>query len=304
MVKKGVHLKIVFKEVLLIMKKTLMWVLTSLLILGIMTTGAFGYTFNEKSVATKKIAINRIDKTFTRYYEKFDGDSDRALEALVEEIPSVEIKGRTKSYFDIQDGKPVLTKVIKNGKTIYPEGFSIFSTMSDIQLNDTLVWDSDWNTYVFLGDWDWKSGQPDETNLQPWDMVGFYTTDPSTAKALEYMVRGYDTWGSRVIYYNTDTDSSSGDISKGTQTQYGVAFWHDETPVVNGTITVPLWYDSQASSYATVMTKYGHSWTDTNITGVGGSASISGGGFNISWDTGVYHWPDEATSYGEKVPPQ
>ena len=52
------------------------------------------------------------------------------------------------------------------------------------------------------------------------------------------------------------------------------------------------------------MLKYGHSWTETSITGIGGSVDIrSGGGFDISWDTGVESLPI-VTSPGSRIPGQ
>lgn len=79
-----------------------------------------------------------------------------------------------------------------------------------------------------------------------------------------------------------------------------MAFWHNEAQVDNGTLSAPLYWTS--GSTAKVMMKYGHSWTDTDITGIGGNVSIDGGGFSISWDSEVLHWEDVATSYGVRLP--
>lgn len=159
--------------------------------------------------------------------------------------------------------------------------------------------DSDWNTYVYFGYWEWK-GTPDEQVLTPYDVVGFYTQSASEMYPLEYFVYGYSPSGTRSAYYNSVDDTSSGFIAKGEDTEWGAAFWIDDRYVRSGRIVVPI--DYTAGSNRKVMTKYCHSWTERNVTGIGGSVSIDGAGFDISWDTSVKHWESIATSSGVRLP--
>ena len=154
-------------------------------------------------------------------------------------------------------------------------------------------------TYVYFGTWDWTTS-PNETDLAPWDLVGFYTQNSNQLRAQQSIVYGYNSSGSRVMYYNTDSGSSSGSIQKGTDVLSGTVFWFDETNVDHGRITAPLYYTN--GSTAKIMTSYGHTWSTSYVTGIGGDISITGGGFSVSWENGVAHWPSLATSPGARLP--
>lgn len=118
--------------------------------------------------------------------------------------------------------------------------------------------------------------------------MGFYTQDKDEMRAQEYILRGYNSSGTRTIYYNTDTSSTSGPVAKGEDNLWGVAFWHDESVVDNGTLSASLYYTS--GSTAKVMMKFGHGWTQTYITaGLEGEAYITGGGFSVEWDSEVFY---------------
>ena len=67
-----------------------------------------------------------------------------------------------------------------------------------------------------------------------------------------------------------------------------------------GRSVVPIGYT--AGSNKKVMIEYGHSWATSNITGIGGSVSIDGTGFDISWETNVKHWEGPVTSAGVRLP--
>lgn len=273
------------------MKKTIIFISIFTLVICSLSFPAFAKNDgNELTTEQKRIALNIIEQ-YNEIYEEYQGNADVSLEILLSEYPSLELISSSKSSYEPSNDSSLIFS---------SDGIEPLSSSSDISFNDNIVYDSDWNTYVYLGSWNWTNGQPDETNLEPWDMIGFYTQDKDELRAQEYIVRGYNTSGVRQVYYNTDSNTVSGSISKGEDTLWGVAFWHDESNVDNGTFSAPLYWTSGAT--AKVMLKYGHSWTEKTITGVGGSASIDGGGFSVSWDTDVLHWPSIVTSSGVRLP--
>ena len=227
---------------------------------------------------------HEIIEDFDALCEEYNQNEDMAMEELLLLHPSLEIVDSSKTYFD------------DAGDVIIPTR----SDMTDISLiGDKLVYDSDWDTYIYFGYWEWKQS-PDERNLNPFDVVGFYTQNAEEMAPLEYFVSGYNALGNRIAYYNTDSDETSGCIIKGEDTEWGAAFWIDDRYVREGRMSVPIDYTS--GSRAKVMLKYIHSWTTTNITGVGGSISIDGAGFDISWETSVNHWESPVTSSGVRLP--
>ena len=239
----------------------------------------------EYSVEQQK-AIDQVTQEYNKLYELNKMDADKALEELVKNVPSLKVVSNNKSYGYIVGDEMVVSEV------------QLYSSPADISFSDSIVYDSDWGTYVYFGGWNWRQ-TPNETNLQPWDMVGVYTQDSSQIRPREIIVRGYDKNGSRSVYYNTQTGSSD-PIQKGIDSQSGVAFWHDESEVVNGQITAPLYYSS-TSETAKIMIQYAHSWTYTSTTGIGGSIGVGSGGFNVSWSTGVYSWPGVISSSGARL---
>lgn len=224
-----------------------------------------------------------IIETYNSLYEKYNQDDNLAMQELLKLYPSLEVVDETVTYFD------------ENGAEILPTR----SSMTDVSLvGDKLVHDSDWNTYVYFGYWEWKKA-PDELNLRPYDVVGFYTQDPNEMYALEYFLYCYNANG-QVDSYSSATGASTTFIAKGEDSVWGAAFWIDDKYIRSGRMMVPL--DYTAGSNKKVMLKYCHSWTSRNITGVGGNIGIDGAGFNISWDVGVEHWPGPVTSAGVRLP--
>lgn len=132
----------------------------------------------------QKSSANRLDETFAKYYEKYSGDFDKALEALCKEIPAVSVVDKTKSYYKIENGNEVLIKVIKDDKVLYPEKSSTLSEYN-LSINDSMVWDSDCDTYVYLGEWDWD-GDPNESNLQLWNIFGFEITQLGSGGGISF----------------------------------------------------------------------------------------------------------------------
>jgi hypothetical protein len=283
------------------MKKVISIIMITILVFSLVSVNIFA-DVNDKMDKEKSEKTNELMSMYVELYEKYDGDSDKAIESLLKKNPSLTLADSTKAYYKSDKGKlEFIGSESKNNASDQntSEQITTMSAMSDVVFSDSVVYDNDWDSYVYFGDWNWKLGKPDESNIQPWDCVGFSTNDPSIARAKDYILYGYNTLGMRTIYYNTDSGQSSGEVAKGTENTYGAAFWHNEASVDHGTLTVPLSY---YGGNTRVMLSYGHSWTQTSITGIGGDASVDGGGLSISWDTNVYHWSDTATSYGAGIP--
>lgn len=284
------------------MKKFLLTFLIASMVLSTLSISVFAEDLND--IPEKRESELKIIDEYNILYQRYSGDSERAIKELVHNSNTLTLVDNIKSSYTIKDGKPILYSLEKDGNIVYPKleeelDVGLSSEMSDLEFNDNIVYDSDWNTYVYLGAWSWKGYHPNEDNLQPWDCIGFYTQDKDEVRAKEYILRGYSKYGGQRIYYNTDSGVSSGPVAKGQDTAWGAGFWHDETNVNNGTLSAPLYWTSGAT--AKVMMKYGHSWTDTNITGIGGSIGIDGAGFDISWDREVLHWSEPATSPGIRI---
>lgn len=261
------------------MKKVVTWVLSVAMIMGLCVPA-----MAVSGSAGAEAARTEMLQTFDELCVKYNQDEELAMAELLSIYPSLEIVDASMKYFDDEGNAVLPTK----------------SNMTDISLvGDKLVYDNDWGTYVYFGYWKWKNG-PDEANKNPYDVVGFYTQSASEMYPLEYFVYGQNSAGVQKAYYNSESGESSGYISKGEDTTWGAAFWIDDRYVVQGRIVVPI--DYTAGSNKKVMIKYGHSWTTSDITGVGGSVSIDGGGFDISWETNVNHWESPVTSAGVRLP--
>jgi len=175
--------------------------------------------------------------------------------------------------------------------------------MGHIELTDSVVYDDDWQAYVFFGDWQWDEGHPSEWDLEPWDCVGMYIRDRGVLDPEAFFLYGYNKRGRRTVYYNTEDRRREGPVQKGDESRTGVAFWLDESVVDHGTLVAILDVDDW-NDRTKVFLEYAHSWTEQNVTGVGGSVGVESFGLDISWDKGVEYWPDHATSYGVRVPPR
>ena len=260
------------------MKKISICGLIFVLIL-VSSTMAFASTVEESydQDSSEQYIIEKYDE----FFEQNNRNNDAALKDLIASSDSLELVAYSEQSY--KDGVPVMAR----------------SNMADIKLTDSIIHDSDWGTYVYIGTWDWMRS-PDEANLSPWDVVGIYTQNSNDIRAKESIVYGYGLTGRRTVYYNTDTGETSGDIQKGTDVLAGTVYWLDEKYVDNGRIVVPLYYKNGSTSK--MITCYGHAWTTSNITGVGGSVSISSLGFNVSWEDKVSHGDNLATSPGARIP--
>lgn len=237
----------------------------------------------SEAIAARNAQYDIIE-TYLDLCDNLGGDHDAAMTQLMSLYPSLEVVDSSVQYYDETGSKVLPTR----------------SSMSDISfVGDSLVYDNDWGTFVYFGNWEWNNFPIFET-LAPDDVVGFYTQDPDEMYPLDYFVSGYNSTGTRTAYYNSDEGTTSGPIAKGEDTVWGAAFWIDEFYVRRGSVVVPIRYVS--GSEKKVMMKYGHSWSTTEITGIGGEISIDGGGFNISWENNVNHWSSCATSPGVRLP--
>jgi len=258
-------------------------IISSILCFSLITNLAVQAVAVEETDPAREAQLEVIE-AYDRLYEECDHDEERAMEELLELYPSLEVVDSSVTYFD-ENGKE-----IKNAR----------SNMTYVNLEgESLVYDNDWDTYVYFGYWMWTYA-PDENRLAPYDVVGFYTQSDTEMYPLDYFVYGYNTSGNQVAYYNTVSGERSGYIAKGEDTTWGAAFWIDDNYVRSGRMVVPI--DYTPGSNKKVITKYCHSWTTTNITGIGGSVSVGAYGFNISWDTSVRHWESIATSSGVRLP--
>ena len=229
-----------------------------------------------------------ISEKYLELCEEYPDESS-AFSALLLLYPSLTVVSQSNHYFDSQGNMVIPTRAVSKGEDINLMG-------------DTLVFDSDYNTYVYFGYWSWNKfpSVTDEINLSPYDFIGFYTQSSDELYPTDYFVYGYDNQSNNTAIYNSASQITSGKIFKGVDTPSGAAFWIDERYVRRGRMVVPL--DYKSGSKKKVMMQYCHNWTKANVTGIGGQVSVGGGGFQISWDTGVYHWEDMATSPGARLP--
>lgn len=220
-----------------------------------------------------------IDK-YNELFEKHNNDNKAALDELIATHDSLELVAYNEYY-------------VTNGKNSNAR-----SVMTDVVFSESMIYDSDWGTYVYASTWEWIN-LPDESNLEPWDFVGFYIEDPTQLSARELIVYGYNSSGSRVGYINTDTNSESGAIALGYNNNYGCAIWVNESSVVEGRIVVPLDYTS--GSTTKIHTSYCHSYSTSGISGIGGNVGIGSVGFNVSWNTGVSSWSGVRSTWGLSI---
>ena len=260
------------------MKKLLATVLSIVMVMS-MSISAFAV-----SDAQARQAQYEIIETYNFLCEEYDQNEEMAMQELLRMYPSLAVVEETVTYFD------------EEGQEVLPTR----SSMNDISLvGEMLIHDSDWDTYIYFGYWEWETG-PDELNLQPYDVVGFYTQSSTEMYPLEYFVYGYNSSGDSEAYYNSLSGESSGYIVKGEDTVWGAAFWIDDRYICSGRMSVPI--DYVEGSNKKVMLKYDHSWTSADISGIGGSVGIGSAGFNVSWDVGVNHWESPVTSAGVRLP--
>lgn len=220
-----------------------------------------------------------IDK-YDELYEKNNNDNKAALDELVATHDSLELVAYNEYY-------------VTNGEISKAK-----SAMTDVVFSESMVYDSDWGTYVYASTWEWIN-LPDESNLEPWDFAGFYIEDPSQLSARELIVYGYNSSGRRVGYINTDINSESGDIALGYNNNYGCTIWVDESTVVEGRIVVPLNYVT--GSTTKIHTSYCHSYSTSSVSGIGGSVGIGSVGFDISWNSGVSSWGGVRSTWGLSI---
>lgn len=218
-----------------------------------------------------------VIEAYDRLYEKHTHDSQAALSELLMLYPSLRVVSSSTAYFD-ENGNEIRQTRETSGSWI---------TFA----NDQLVYDSDWGTYIYTGEWGWKN-DPElyETNLDPRDYVVFYTQDPSKVSARGYYVYCYDKNGSSVARYSSfESSNIVGDIAKDVDdTSYGAAFSFKEESVRSGRVVVPLNYTSMSTTR--MMIAYVHTWSTTKYTGAEISIGITSAGIGLSWEDGVGVW--------------
>lgn len=218
-----------------------------------------------------------VIETYDRLYEKHNHDSQAALSELLTLHPSLSIVSSSTTYFDGNGN------AIQQSRAATSPSYVSFA-------DDELVFDSDWNTYIYFGEWSWnRDPELYETNLAPYDYVAFCTEDPVEMSARAFYVYYYDDEGTSVARYSSEAASNiTGDIAKIKDNSYGAAFSVDDNVVRSGRMTVPLRYT--ANSTKRVMLNYIHSWTDRADTGIGVTLSLTGIGLTASWEDTVHQW--------------
>ena len=261
-------------------------ILTFVLIITILLMHTVAFAESKENTEKRQSLLEQIEE-FDRQYQLHRGDAIKAVDAMLASDSSLKRVGEciTSSY-RIVNGE--LISVVDR------------SSPSNISFTDQIVYDSDWGTYVYHGTWRWKTS-PNESNLDPNDVIGVYSTKPNEVSPLDYFINCYNSNNTKVGYYNSNSGITDGSIAKGIETADGAGFWIPEASVVRGNMSVPLTYVSGAPSNSTakIMQYYSHSWTSSNLTGLGGSISIDGGGIDVSWSTGVNSW--EVTSAGKRL---
>lgn len=259
------------------MKKIISLGLTALLCF---TCGSSAFANNDlvinSSDDSEKYIINKYDALF----EKNRGNIEATLDELVSSSDSLEIVEYKETFRTI------------DGQSVHK------SSPADVRFTDSIIHDSDWNTYVYIGTWDWINS-PGTGSLRPFDVVEVYSQSSYNIAPKHFIVYGYDDNGNRVAYYNSDTEIANGNIQKGIESSTGAAFWVDESEIDNGRMTVPL--DYKTGSNTKIMMEYNHSYSETNVDSFGGNISRDGVGFSISWISDVYGW-GPITSFGARIP--
>lgn len=218
-----------------------------------------------------------VAKDFSDFYEKYH-DFDKAQAQFEKKYPQM-----------------MLVMDRSTDKNTDGSEFSTLDNYGDVDFSEAIYYSTDSQKYYYYGSWDASA----LTQSNPWDMIGVSTTDKyNMPLSNEVIVRGYNVFGSQKIYVNTALGSETGNISQGTDNanqEQGVGFWFDDFQGVTGTITAFLDdYDYSEE----IQMQYNHSWTSTNVTGIGGNVDVkSGGGFNVTWDTNVNYAPPHY-SYG------
>ena len=176
-------------------KKVITWVLSSVIFVNLCVPAmAVSDSFGAEEARTEMI------RTFNELCEKYDQDENQAMNELLSIYPSLEIADSSMKYFD------------DNGNTVLPTR----SNMTDLSLvGDKLVYDNDWDTYVYFGYWKWENA-PNEPNLSLYDVIGFYTQGAGEMYPLEYFIYGHDSADDQKAYYNSDSEESSGYIANTT----------------------------------------------------------------------------------------
>ena len=175
---------------------------------------------------------------------------------------------------------------------------SMVSPNTEVEQNDMIfrdeyiVYDSDWETYVYFGSWYWRVGVPDDTG--PWDVAGVISQDVNDIKILDLITTLYTITGIEAGYCDTSTGECDGALALVPASRSAAAIWIEPGQYVKkGSFIAPLEVDDPDTT-AKVSMEYIHSYAETEITGLGGSISLSDESVtisgSISWNTGIYDW--------------
>jgi len=233
----------------------------------------------EKAVKQEKLEKLNEKLDYLREQVRKTKDFDKAMKITIEKYSNLKVVNS-----DGEDGKPI--KALSN-----EEGWITFT--------DRIVYDDESDQYVFVGYWEWDENEG-FVGRDPYDFVGVYT-DNKRSMPIDVdgvVIQGWNGLGDEEAYFDTRTDKKRGKVALAKRaTDAGVGFWINDRYVTNGTITAVL-EKVTTNKNERVYLQYDHSWTSTSITGIGGNVSGGGGGFNITWNTGVKYL-NPLTSTGE-----
>jgi hypothetical protein len=223
----------------------------------------------------REILNKKLD--FLREQVRKSKDFEKALKATTEKYKSLKVVD--------SDPEPLKSKNEISALSSYNEpGW--------LDLTDRVVYDDEIEEYVFVGYWEWDEDEG-FVGDQPYDLIGVYT-DSTSIMPIDpdgVVLQGWNGLGDEEAFFDTGTDKKSGKVALAKRANSGgAAFWINDRYVTNGMITAILDGVSTSSKYRAYI-QYDHSWTDTSITGIGGSVSGGAGGFNISWQSKVEYFP-------------
>ncbi|WP_025027245.1 hypothetical protein [Caldalkalibacillus mannanilyticus] len=240
-------------------------------------------SFSANAASKKKISFDEKLEIFHAEFDKTQ-DFEKSLEKLIEKHPEISIVSYNKktvsvkedgTFQEIEDGDLALQEVDPKRLT----------------WSDTIFYDNDSQKYNYTGGWNWQYLMGGD----PYDVIGVYPNDASKmtlSPGTNLTLRGYNSRGNLEAYWSTG-GSTSGPVQLATPLdEKGVAFWIKEGStsgrVIRGTISVNLGKVT-IDPNARIQLQYNHSYTSTDITGVGGSVSVKdkGGGFNVTWEKNV-----------------
>lgn len=270
-------------------------ILSTCVLLAMICTAIFPVAAYDQEEG-KKNSEQYIMDTFGYYYELYDGDVKRATEALIASKDSL-------SLISIKETEP--------GVEPYAS-YEFGAKTSDMLLIESIVYDNDWNTYVYNGSWEWRGATSTSelhpsNYLKPEDVIAVFSQNSNRMRVKQMILYGYnviDGKSKNTCYYDTlGNPNDNFGFGSSLNVPNMRAFAFDETNVLRGRLSAALSYNASAGSPDDlIMMQYCHSWTEVETTGAGFSIGVGSGGANVSWESGVLHWPNPATSNGVELP--